>query len=258
MLVKQLIRKLIYRERCDSKSYVKYLRGKGVQIGTGVTFYSPKNTFIDITRPFLIEIGNQVKITDGVKILTHGYDWFVFNAMYGDIMGSAGKVSIGNNVFIGVGAIILKGSHIGNNVIIGAGTIVNKDIPDNCVAVGNPVHIVCSMEEYYKKRQEAQLSEAKVVAEEYYKRFGKQPPKEIFHEFFWLFEERGKNGFDNRCFERKMHTCDNYELAVSRYHSIKRPFKDYDEFLNECFGKGIRGEKSEKSNVSVRHASRSN
>ena len=45
---------------------------------------------------------------------------------------------IGDNVDIGTGAVILGGVHIGNNVRIGANAVVNKDIPDNCTAVGAP------------------------------------------------------------------------------------------------------------------------
>lgn len=62
-------------------------------------------------------------------------------------------VSIGNNVFIGVNSTILKGVHIGNNVIIGANSLVNKDIPDNCVAAGNPCKVRMTLEEYYEKKK---------------------------------------------------------------------------------------------------------
>ena len=53
---------------------------------------------------------------------------------------------IGDNVFIGTGAIVIGGIHIGNNVKIGAGTVVNKDIPDNCTVVGNSMRIICKKE----------------------------------------------------------------------------------------------------------------
>lgn len=53
---------------------------------------------------------------------------------------------IGDNVFVGTGAIIIGGIHIGNNVKIGAGTLVNKDVPDNCTVVGNPMRIICKKE----------------------------------------------------------------------------------------------------------------
>jgi acetyltransferase-like isoleucine patch superfamily enzyme len=49
---------------------------------------------------------------------------------------------IGKNSFIGVGCMILPGVNIGDEVIIGAASVVTKDIPSNCVAVGNPARIV--------------------------------------------------------------------------------------------------------------------
>jgi acetyltransferase-like isoleucine patch superfamily enzyme len=51
-------------------------------------------------------------------------------------------VTIGDNVWIGGGAIILPGVEIGNNAVIGAGSVVTKSIPDNVVAVGNPCRII--------------------------------------------------------------------------------------------------------------------
>lgn len=51
-------------------------------------------------------------------------------------------VTIGNNVWIGGGAIIMPGVTIGNNVVIGAGSIVTKDIPDNNIAYGNPCQVM--------------------------------------------------------------------------------------------------------------------
>jgi len=49
---------------------------------------------------------------------------------------------IGENCFIGAGAIIIGAIKIGDNVKIGAGSVVTRDIPDNCTAVGVPAHII--------------------------------------------------------------------------------------------------------------------
>jgi maltose O-acetyltransferase len=54
----------------------------------------------------------------------------------------AEPVTIGNNVWIGGGAIILPGVTIGDNVTIGAGSVVTKDIPSNTVAAGNPCRVL--------------------------------------------------------------------------------------------------------------------
>lgn len=50
-------------------------------------------------------------------------------------------VIIGDNVWIGGGAIIMPGVTIGNNVVIGAGSVVTKDIPDDVIAYGNPCRV---------------------------------------------------------------------------------------------------------------------
>jgi len=50
-------------------------------------------------------------------------------------------VTIGNDVWIGGGAIIMPGVKIGDNVVIGAGSVVTKDIPSNKVAYGNPCRV---------------------------------------------------------------------------------------------------------------------
>ncbi|MEC5218592.1 acetyltransferase-like isoleucine patch superfamily enzyme [Actimicrobium sp. GrIS 1.19] len=51
-------------------------------------------------------------------------------------------VSIGNNVFLGTGAIVLKGVVIGDNAVIGAGSIVTRDIPANSIVAGNPARVI--------------------------------------------------------------------------------------------------------------------
>lgn len=60
---------------------------------------------------------------------------------------TAQGISIGDGSWIGSGAIILDGVTIGRNVVIGAGAVVTKDIPDYCIAVGNPARIVRNLEE---------------------------------------------------------------------------------------------------------------
>ncbi|MGO3409489.1 acyltransferase [Streptococcus thermophilus] len=151
--------------------------------------FDPQTTIIDETRPWMIEIGNDVQITSGVTLLTHGYDWSVLKGVYGEVLGSSGVLKIGNNVFIGMHSTILKGVTIGNNVIIGANSLVNKDIPDNCVAAGNPCRVIMSLEEYYKKRKNVQIDEATELVRAYREKKGIDPDEYALHEFFWLFSD---------------------------------------------------------------------
>ena len=61
-------------------------------------------------------------------------------------------IHIGNNVWIGAGAIVLPGVTIGENSVIGAGSIVTKDIPANVVAVGNPCRVMREIGEEEQER----------------------------------------------------------------------------------------------------------
>ena len=65
-----------------------------------------------------------------------------------------GRVVIGNDVFIGADSVILPGVTIGSNVVVGAATVVTKDIPDNCVVVGNPGRIISSTKDFVEKNRE--------------------------------------------------------------------------------------------------------
>lgn len=229
MKVKKIVQKLVYKNRADSDTYIAYLRSMGMTIGERVSIYEPRTVYMDITRPFMIEIGNDVKITRGVTMLTHGYDWCVLAGLNDIVLGSAGGITIGNNVFIGMNTTILKGVHIGDNVVIGAGSLVNKDIPDNCVAAGNPCRVIMPIDEYYEKRQKAQLSEAFEVYARYLKRYGKEPPQEVFDEFFWLFHKRDEPL--PAAFSHQMQWHGRYKQVYHHLVHTQPLFDGYDKFL---------------------------
>lgn len=233
-MIKDKIKKLFYGKKYNSQTYVNNLRKLGMRIGERVTIYVPSKTTIDETRPWMIEIGDDVQITEGVTILTHGYDWSVLKGLYGDVLGSCGKVKIGNNVFIGMHATILKGTTIGNNCIIGASSFLKGGcFPDNSVIVGNPAKVVGTVEDYYAKRKAAQLKEAKECAIEYNMTYKKFPPKEIFYEFFWLFEKRNDEIIER--FDEMMGLVGNKELSYQKFKEEVPIFDGYDKFLEYCF-----------------------
>jgi len=168
--------------------YIDFLRKRGAVIGEGTMFFG--SVEIDMTRPYLIEIGRNCVFTDGVKVLTHGFDWVVLKNIYHEVLSSSGKVVIGDNVFVGSGSIILKGVNIGHNTIIGAGSLVTEDIPLNSVAAGSPCKVRMSISDYYDKRKREYVEEAKLYAFEIYRKTGRMPRQEEFSEEFPLFLKR--------------------------------------------------------------------
>ena len=237
MKIRECLKKIRYGKRASSDEYISFLRQKGAKVGVGTKIYAPRNVEIDVTRPYLIDIGEYNHITYGVTILTHGYDWAILRGKYGKYFGSAGRVKTGNNVFIGSNTTILKGVTIGDNVIIGAGSLVNHDIPSDCVAAGNPAHIICSIEDYYKKREEACVKDAKEVVHCFFERYHKIPPIEELFEFFWLFEKRDLSklpGYSGEGFNHKMRKWEFYQILEDRYYETKPKYDSYEDFIIDC------------------------
>lgn len=126
------------------------------------------------SEPYLVELGDHVSITK-TQFITHDGGVWVFRDKHPDIDFVA-PIKVGNNVFIGTGAIILPGVTIGNNVVIGAGAVVARDIPSNCVAAGVPAKPIKSLDEYYQSVSPRIFSTKGMVPKEkkqfYLKHFG--------------------------------------------------------------------------------------
>lgn len=117
--------------------------GKNCEIQSQVEFGS---------EPYLISIGDHVRITQGVKFITHdGGVWILREQQELSDIDVFGKIKIGNNVHIGWNAIIMPNVTIGDNCVIGAGSVVTKDIPDNSIAVGVPARVIENVDEYKEK-----------------------------------------------------------------------------------------------------------
>lgn len=127
---------------------------KGVKTGNNCEIY--KNVVFG-SEPYLITLGDDVRITDGVKFCTHdGGVWVLRHLPYGDKISDVdrfGPIFVGNNVHIGWNSIIMPGVSIGDNVVIGAGSIVTHDIPNNSIAMGIPARVSGTVEDYYNKHK---------------------------------------------------------------------------------------------------------
>lgn len=230
---RNFIKKLIHSYKHSSESYLNFLRSRGAKIGENCHIFSSTTVNIDLQRPYLLEFGNQVVLTENVTILTHDYSHTVMRKKYGDNIGDAKSVKIGNNVFIGMDSIVLMGTEIGDNVIIGAKTVVRGKIPSNVVVAGNPCKIVCTIEEYYKKRQENEIACAFESVRYCKERLGRYPTiREMGDAFAWLYLSRTE--------ETIKEYPEFFNLPSENAEDLKRDFLNgkskyntYEEFLED-------------------------
>jgi len=124
---------------------MKRLKRRGLKVGSECKIY---NTYIDYGHCFLIEIGNNVTISNST-LLAHDASTKTFLGKT-----KIGKIKIEDNVFIGWGSIILPNVKIGSNVIIGAGSVVNKDIPSGSIVAGVPATIIGQTNDFIDKNKE--------------------------------------------------------------------------------------------------------
>lgn len=117
--------------------------GQKCQVFQGVSFGS---------EPFLVTLGDYVKITSDTQFITHDGGVEVLRNLYNmNNIDVFGQITVGNNVFFGNRCIILPGVSIGDNVVIGAGSVVTQDIPNNTVVAGVPAKYIKSIERYCEK-----------------------------------------------------------------------------------------------------------
>ena len=151
------IKELLYRFRGE------YTTEKLISMGmkVGKNFGRLGGVILDPSHCWLIEIGDNVTMAPRVHILCHDASTKTF-LNYTKI----GRVTIGDNVFIGAESVVLPGVTIGSNVVIGANSTVTHDVPDNSVVVGSPARVICTLDEYLEKERK-RMATAPCYGEEY-------------------------------------------------------------------------------------------
>lgn len=110
----------------------------GYNIKVGDNFYSNFNLVILDGAP--VTFGDNVFIAPDCGFYTAGHPLDATERNKG--LEYARPITVGNNVWIGAKVCVLPGVTIGDNCVIGAGSVVNKDIPANSLAVGNPCRVI--------------------------------------------------------------------------------------------------------------------
>lgn len=121
-------------------------RGGEISVGSGATVTIGDDTYIgnycNIRGDKNITIGEGCYVAQFVSILDGGYKFKnKLDALSRDDYETK-SVRIGNNAWIGTGAIILPGVYVGDGAVVGAGAVVTKDVPAFSIAVGNPARVI--------------------------------------------------------------------------------------------------------------------
>lgn len=134
----------------NKRQYIKYLRKIGVTIGEGCDIH--KSAFFG-SEPWLVNIGNNVRITKNVQFITHDGGLWTLRKMglIDNLSVKYGKIQIGDNCNISWNVTIMPNVKIGKNTVIAAGALVTKDVPEGTVFGGVPAKHIETIEEYYQK-----------------------------------------------------------------------------------------------------------
>lgn len=133
------------------KKFINYVRAQknkkkyiGLNVGEG-THYSIEN--LDGIAPQLATIGKRCVFAPKSLVLTHDASLLPVTGKY-----IFKKTFVGDNVFLGYGAVIMPGVRVGDNCVIGTNAVVTKDVADNTVVVGIPAVYICTTAELVQKR----------------------------------------------------------------------------------------------------------
>lgn len=151
--VKDLVRKLYFYCLPMQKQRVKYIKKHNVFAGVGNNFFfQPRKLPAD---PKFIRFHDNVAVAADVTFVNHDVIYLVLRNLdkrqdYEHI----GCIEVMDNVFIGLGSIILSDIKIGPNAIIAAGSVVTKDVPEGSIVGGVPARVIGKFDDIAKKRLE--------------------------------------------------------------------------------------------------------
>ncbi|MBU1329272.1 MAG: sugar O-acetyltransferase [Gammaproteobacteria bacterium] len=112
--------------------------GHNIRLGAGV-FINFNVVILDVAP---VSIGDLTQIGPGAQLLTADHPRDARQRADGLERGL--PISVGRNVWIGAGALVLPGVTIGDDAVVGAGSVVTRDVPAGCTVVGNPARLVSS------------------------------------------------------------------------------------------------------------------
>lgn len=152
MKIRYYIAKVLSKLTKNNELMNNYYRGCGAKIGERALIC----TDIGGNESCLIEIGDDTTISVNVAFVTH--DFSVKNLAPG-MNNIFGKITIGNNCFVGRDSVLMYGITLGDNIIVVAGSVVTHSFKDERIIIGgNPAKIIGTWDSFYEKVKDKSLS----------------------------------------------------------------------------------------------------
>lgn len=149
--IKILLRKLLFFCLPSSSQRTRYIYKHKVFQECGENlFFQPRKLPAD---PKYIKLHNNVVVAADVTFVNHDVLYIMYRNMSNKpAIQHIECTEIHDNVFLGMGAMIMPGVSIGPNVVVAAGSVVTKDVPPNSVIGGNPAKVIGDFDTLYEKR----------------------------------------------------------------------------------------------------------
>ena len=128
---------------------VGYARKVGVNVGPDCWLAGCERGVFG-TEPYLITLGRRVAMAHGVRFVTHDGGAWIFREEFPDL-DVVGRITIGDNVMLGMNAILLPGTEIGDWSVVAAGAVVSGSFPPGSLIAGMPGKVVGAIEDYKQR-----------------------------------------------------------------------------------------------------------
>ena len=153
------IRTFLSRHLLKGEKLVQFYRKQGVQIGKDCELY---NTVHFGSEPYLITLGNHVRVTHGIWFITHDGGYWVLRDKKSHLFNRFKNsdhilpIVVKDNVHIGINSIIMPGVTIGENSVVACGAVVTHNVPPNSIVWGGgvPARVIETLDEYVQKAEE--------------------------------------------------------------------------------------------------------
>ena len=156
MTIKQMLKHFYYTKikKWDlSQIRCHHLRRCGTTVGERCYIFSDH---LETTEPYLVSIGDDVMIADGVRFASHDASACYYIPGASDLYG---RIRIGNRCFLGMNALVLPGVTLADDCIVGAGSVLTTSFPEpGSVIAGNPARKICTVEQLREKNEKYALN----------------------------------------------------------------------------------------------------